>query len=123
MASNTVCIRCGGTGLFAGRTSYVDQTNRPFCFGCKGTGRQTVRKPRVAKVQVVSATRKIADICGGDPTKIDESNGQYLSYLGLTAESLSMYRELWAAGVREVALSAPPAPILNRLLTVRPVVD
>lgn len=101
--ASTTCIRCGGTGMFTGHTSYVDQKNRPFCFGCNGSGRQAVRKARAPKVQTLSATRKIADICSGDPTKVDASNAQFLSYLGLSVEDLSGYCELWNAGVREVA--------------------
>lgn len=96
------CIRCNGTGLFSGRTSYVDQNHRPFCFGCKGTGHATERKARAAKVHVIPTTINLTDRCGGDPTKIDPRNARMLAYLGLTQEQLAHYADLWRQGIREV---------------------
>lgn len=101
--ASTTCIRCNGTGLFNGRTSYVDQNNRPFCFGCKGSGQATVQPARASKVQQMPTTIRLADRCGGDPTKIDPNNSQLLAYLGITADQLDEYVAMWNAGVREVA--------------------
>jgi len=94
------CAKCGGDGLY-----HAPSGLGPYCFACKGTGQVNERKARAPKPIVLSATRKIADICGGDPSKMTEdqlNNVRLLDYLGLTQDELINYRELWNQGIREV---------------------
>jgi hypothetical protein len=95
------CGKCDGDGLYHAPTS-----RGPYCFRCKGTGQVNERKARAPKVRVLSATRRIADICGGDPSKMTSDqidNPHLLDYLGITQERLIELRDLWQAGIREVA--------------------
>ena len=96
--AKVTCSKCNGNGLYKNPSSHG-----PYCFPCKGTGQVNERKERPAKVVVLSPTVKIADRCGGDPTKLDLNNTRALDYLGLSADDLLAYRELWNAGIREVA--------------------
>lgn len=96
----TTCTRCNGSG----HHSY-NPRHGTVCYGCNGTGTAAARKPRASRavVRPLPATRRIADICAGDPTKLDPSNTRALDYLGLTADDLAHYADLWREGVREVA--------------------
>lgn len=92
------CTKCNGSGRYDAPSSHG-----PHCFACKGTGLVVYRKPRAAEPRQLPSTRRIADICAGDPTKLALDNHRALAYLGITEEQLLHYRELWVAGVREVA--------------------
>lgn len=91
------CSRCGGSGLYRAPSSLG-----PSCFACKGTGRCKPSRPRKVVKRELPPTRRIADICAGDPTKLALDNTRALDYLGLTPERLIELRHLWEAGVREV---------------------
>jgi hypothetical protein len=93
----TTCGKCSGTGKF-----YYTSIYGRGCFRCNGTGLAPERKKATPKARTLPATVKIASLCGGDPTKLDPSNERALSYLGLTADKLAEYAEMWRQGVREV---------------------
>lgn len=40
------CSSCGGDGLYHSRTPYTDETGRPYCFDCNGTGGEWTTKRR-----------------------------------------------------------------------------
>lgn len=91
------CGKCDGTGKF----HYTSVYGRG-CFACNGTGIGKARRQRTPKARVAPTTVKLVSLCGGDPTKLDPSNTRALDYLGLTAETLAGYADLWNQGVREI---------------------
>src|SRR5690349_16136816 len=103
MARMEPCGKCGGSG----HIPFYNRIQGGVCFACNGKGKRPYRKPTVAKVKERPATRTIASICGGDPTKLDPNNERALDYLGLTKADLAHYCELWRDGVREVPNEAP----------------
>lgn len=97
------CPRCDGDGRYKAPSGYG-----PLCFRCHGTGRVKPSRARKVVKRELPPTRRIADICAGDPTKMEQrllvepSHIRALDYLGITPEQLATYADLWRQGVREV---------------------